>query len=93
MSNRSFWTTCEKCGQRIYMAYVLPPNEYSRRYIPFDDELLNDCHLDYCITKRKTINKELKKKKSSPSYTVCPICNCKLREKNKEKHMRKVHWD
>ena len=92
MSNHSFWSTCKYCGQRIYVAYVLPPNEHSRRWLPFDDEFLNECHLNHCKRVRKTRTKDYQKKKSPPSY-ICPICKCKLNIKNKAKHMKKVHSD
>lgn len=58
MFKRSFWAKCDKCGQDIYMAYVLPPNEYQHRYLPFEDESLDCCHLDYC---QRTKNKRKQK--------------------------------
>tara|TARA_B100000929_G_C15135498_1_gene292769 strand:+ start:133 stop:342 length:210 start_codon:yes stop_codon:yes gene_type:complete len=30
------------------MAFVLPPGEYRRRWVPFNDPELTSCHLDTC---------------------------------------------
>ena len=39
---------CEICSRPILMAKVLPPGEYRRRWLPFDDPGLTCCHLDTC---------------------------------------------
>lgn len=101
MFKRSFWTKCDECGQDIYMAYVLPPNEYQHRYLPFEDESLDCCHLDFCQrTKNKHKPKnEAKSKfngqhhrgKMPPKYIPCAICGCNLNQKNYARHMKKVH--
>jgi len=42
------WRRCQFCGEEVYWAYVLPPNEYSRRWVAFEDEDLSECHFDLC---------------------------------------------
>jgi hypothetical protein len=39
---------CKYCWRVIFMAYVLPPGECRRRYVPFDDLELTSCHLNIC---------------------------------------------
>lgn len=41
-------TKCKECLRPILMAYVLPPGEYKRRWLPFNDRGLTSCHLDTC---------------------------------------------
>lgn len=41
-------TRCDTCLRPIVMAKVLPPGEYMRRWLPFNDAGLTVCHLDTC---------------------------------------------
>jgi len=91
----SFWTTCNKCSSRVYMAKVKPPNEYSFRWLPFEDESLIYCHLENCfsegsLTTTISLIKKSKSKKQVELIT-CSICKVKVRKDRLEKHNLKVH--
>jgi len=43
-----FWTDCRECGERIWMAKVTPAGEVYPRWLPFENERLVVCHLQFC---------------------------------------------
>jgi len=85
----SFWTNCNQCGSLVYMAKVRPPNEYYSRWLPFEDELLVDCHLENCFSSNYKYIKTTTIKKNK--LIKCPICNADVREDRLDKHKSKVH--
>jgi|WetSurSiteA1Bulk_404760.scaffolds.fasta_scaffold190299_2 hypothetical protein len=62
-----FWAECERCGKDIYIAQIADnPNS---RWLPFDDQSLGACHLDYCddskiVKGRKFVPKVIRRHKS-----------------------------
>ena len=81
----SYWTNCNRCGSRIYMAKVQPPAEYSSRWLPFENELLNNCHIG-CSPQNT------KKTRKRANFVKCPICNVDVRKNRLAKHKVKMHY-
>lgn len=65
-----YWDTCKNqgCNSRVYMAEVIPQNESRARWLPFEDELLSACHLEYCTGTKPTWH-----------LVKCPFCHRKYR--------------
>ncbi len=70
----SFWTNCKKCGSQVYMAKVQPSNEYYSRWLPFEDDLLIDCHLENCLGIRRitSISTSNQKSKKQVKFFLVP---------------------
>ncbi len=97
-----FWTSCKKCGSSIFMSQVRPPGETVIRWLPFEDDALDVCHLDYCGSGRGGGSRSSKKKSAthkhvlnrnicSDTFIKCPECSVNLNPKNLKKHLRKIH--
>jgi len=84
----SYWRNCTKCGSRIYMAEVQPPNAYKSYWLPFEDELLNNCHIGHCHRTSKRVSLKATQK---ANFVKCPICNLNIRKNRLVKHKFKTH--
>lgn len=82
-----YWTKCKICGAGIYMAKVMPPNGYEQRWLPFEDEELDECHIDKCDgwsslgRSEQTLieKKQLRKKKEKFCKVVISCLSCDRR--------------
>jgi len=66
----SFWTECKckGCNTDIYWAEVRPPGSTQAKWLPFEDEDLQVCHLERCTGLKPTY------------YAIkCPYCHKKFR--------------
>lgn len=61
-----YWAECKRCAASIYMVQATPPGEYRSRWLPFDDESLELCHLDYCSASHQS--------QSQAANAQCPCC-------------------
>lgn len=87
-----FWSNCNKCGTSVYMGKVTPPGEYYARWLPFEDEEYEICHIDNCYSARTIIAASpAPPKKVKVTLIDCPLCHNKLNPKNLKKHLAKQH--